>query len=140
MAVDGKWEHDDQYADGRADRRWDLKVDGAALTGTMTGNMGSVEIQNGLVDGRRGEMSANVTDADQCWNSDGKVDGDNLAGNVSRFFGSSTFRNARLKTPMRNLLAAAFMVSRSLRRGRGPDGTAPVTGAGRLRYKHYRRR
>ncbi|MCB2113682.1 MAG: hypothetical protein KDD85_09050 [Parvularculaceae bacterium] len=97
MAVDGKWNMTINTPMGAQTGVLDLKADGAALTGTMTGNMGSVEIQNGSVDGDAVKWSANVTSPMPITlEFDGKVDGDNLAGNVKLgAFGSSTFSGTR---------------------------------------------
>ncbi|MEK7264670.1 MAG: hypothetical protein AAB227_01100 [Pseudomonadota bacterium] len=47
MAVDGKWNLKIKTPMGEQSGVLELKADGAALTGTMSGNMGAVTIENG---------------------------------------------------------------------------------------------
>ena len=74
-----------------------LKADGAALSGTMSGNMGAVAIENGSVAGNGVKWSAKVTSPMPITlEFDGKVEGDALAGNVKLgAFGTSTFSGTR---------------------------------------------
>jgi len=97
MAVDGKWNMKIKTPMGEQSGVLELKADGGSLTGTMSGNMGAVEIQNGSVDGDAVKWSANVTSPMPITlEFDGKVDGDNLAGNVKLgAFGTSTFSGTR---------------------------------------------
>lgn len=97
MAVDGKWNLKIKTPMGEQSGVLELKADGAALSGTMTGNMGAVQIENGSVAGDAVKWSAKVTSPMPIQlDFDGKVDGDQLSGSVKLgAFGSSTFSGAR---------------------------------------------
>ncbi|HNS87328.1 MAG TPA: hypothetical protein PKH09_10530 [Parvularculaceae bacterium] len=97
MAVDGKWNMKIKTPMGEQTGVLELKTDGGALTGTMSGNMGSVAIENGSVDGGAVKWSAKVTSPMPITlEFDGKVDGDTLSGNVKLgAFGTSTFSGVR---------------------------------------------
>jgi autotransporter translocation and assembly factor TamB len=97
MAVDGKWTLKIKTPMGEQSGNLELKAAGATLTGTMSGNMGSVAIENGSVDGNAVKWSAKVTSPMPITlEFDGKVDGDQLNGNVKLgAFGTSTFGGAR---------------------------------------------
>lgn len=97
MAVDGKWMLKIKTPMGEQSGALELKSAGAALTGTMTGNMGAVAIENGSVDGDAVKWSAKVTSPMPITlDFDGKVAGDTLNGNVKLgAFGTSTFTGAR---------------------------------------------
>ncbi len=97
MAVDGKWNLKIKTPMGEQSGVLELKADGAALSGTMSGNMGSVAIENGSVSGDAVKWSAKVTSPMPITlEFDGKVEGDALNGNVKLgAFGTSTFSGAR---------------------------------------------
>lgn len=97
MAVDGKWNLKIKTPMGEQSGVLELKADGAALSGTMSGNMGAVAIENGAVAGNGVKWSAKVTSPMPITlEFDGKVEGDALAGNVKLgAFGTSTFSGTR---------------------------------------------
>lgn len=97
MAVNGKWNLKIKTPMGEQAGTLDLKAEGAALTGTMAGNMGTVAIENGSVDGDAVKWSAKVTSPMPITlEFDGKVAGDALSGNVKLgAFGTSTFSGVR---------------------------------------------
>jgi hypothetical protein len=97
MAVDGKWMLKIKTPMGEQSGTLDLKADGSALTGTMSGNMGAVTIENGSVAGDAVKWSAKVTSPMPITlEFDGKVEGDALNGSVKLgAFGTSTFSGAR---------------------------------------------
>lgn len=97
MAVDGKWMLKIKTPMGEQSGTLELKADGSSLTGTMSGNMGSVAIENGSVAGEAVKWSAKVTSPMPITlEFDGKVAGDTLNGNVKLgAFGTSTFSGAR---------------------------------------------
>ncbi|MFZ5618941.1 MAG: hypothetical protein ACOZAA_16625 [Pseudomonadota bacterium] len=97
MAVDGKWMLKIKTPMGEQSGTLELKAEGTALTGTMSGNMGAVAIENGSVNGDAVKWSAKVTSPMPITlEFDGKVAGDSLNGNVKLgAFGSSTFTGAR---------------------------------------------
>ncbi len=97
MAVDGKWNLKIKTPMGEQSGVLSLAAAGAELTGEMTGNMGSVKIENGKVDGDKVMWHAKVTSPMPITlEFDGKVDGDALAGNVKLgAFGTSTFSGSR---------------------------------------------
>lgn len=93
MAVDGKWNVVIKTPMGDQTGELTLKQDGDALNGTMSGAMGSIELQNGKVDGDTLTWSANVTSPMPVQlDFTGKIDGDTIGGDVKLgAFGSSTF-------------------------------------------------
>ncbi len=97
MAVNGKWNLKIKTPMGEQSGVLELKAEGAALSGTMSGNMGAVAIENGSVDGDAVKWSAKVTSPMPITlEFDGKVAGDALSGNVKLgAFGTSTFSGAR---------------------------------------------
>lgn len=97
MAVDGKWMLKIKTPMGEQSGTLELKAEGSALTGTMSGNMGAVAIENGSVNGDAVKWSAKVTSPMPITlEFDGKVAGDSLNGNVKLgAFGTSTFSGAR---------------------------------------------
>ena len=97
MAVDGKWNLKIKTPMGEQSGVLELKASGAALSGTMSGNMGAVAIENGSVAGNGVKWSAKVTSPMPITlEFDGKVEGDALNGNVKLgAFGTSTFSGTR---------------------------------------------
>lgn len=93
MAVDGKWNITIKTPMGDQTALLTLKQDGDALTGDMSGAMGTVEAQNGKVDGDTLSWSANVTSPmPVTLEFTGKTEGDAISGDVKLgAFGSSTF-------------------------------------------------
>lgn len=97
MGVDGKWNLKIKTPMGEQGGMLDLKTDGASLTGQMSGNMGSVGIENGSVAGDAVKWSAKVTSPMPIQlDFDGKVEGDAISGSVKLgAFGTSTFSGTR---------------------------------------------
>ena len=93
MAVDGKWNLTIKTPMGEQKGVLTLKQEGDALTGEMSGAMGSVPIENGRVEGDRLKWNAKVTSPMPITlEFDGAEEGGNLNGNVKLgAFGSSTF-------------------------------------------------
>jgi hypothetical protein len=97
MAVDGKWNLKIKTPMGEQGGVLELKADGGKLTGQMSGNMGSVAIENGTVAGEAVKWSAKVTSPMPIQlDFDGKVEGDAIGGSVKLgAFGTSTFSGTR---------------------------------------------
>ncbi len=97
MAVNGKWNIKIKTPMGEQSGVLDLTANGAALTGTMSGNMGAVAIENGSANGDAVKWSAKVTSPMPIQlDFDGKVEGDAISGSVKLgAFGSSTFSGTR---------------------------------------------
>jgi len=97
MAVEGKWNLKIKTPMGEQGGVLDLKTEGGKLTGNMSGNMGSVAIENGSVAGDAVKWSAKVTSPMPIQlDFDGKVEGDALSGSVKLgAFGTSTFAGTR---------------------------------------------
>lgn len=93
MAVNGKWNLTIKTPMGDQKGVLSLKQEGAALTGDMSGAMGSVPIENGKVEGASLKWHAKVTSPMPITlEFDGKLDGGNLSGSVKLgAFGSSSF-------------------------------------------------
>ncbi|MFN0023920.1 MAG: hypothetical protein ACKVS5_08470 [Parvularculaceae bacterium] len=97
MAVEGKWNLKIKTPMGEQGGMLELMTDGGKLTGNMSGNMGSVAIENGVVAGDNVKWSAKVTSPMPIQlEFDGNVAGDALSGNVKLgAFGTSTFSGTR---------------------------------------------
>lgn len=97
MSVNGKWNVKIKTPMGEQGGLLELMADGASLTGSMSGNMGSVSIENGSVAGDAVKWSAKVTSPMPITlEFDGKVAGDSLSGSVKLgAFGTSTFSGTR---------------------------------------------
>lgn len=97
MAVEGKWNLKIKTPMGEQGGVLELKTEGGKLTGNMSGNMGSVAIENGSVAGDAVKWSAKVTSPMPIQlDFDGKVEGDALSGSVKLgAFGTSTFAGTR---------------------------------------------
>lgn len=93
MAVNGKWNLTIKTPMGEQKGVLTLEQSGAALTGAMSGAMGSVPIENGAVEGDTVKWSAKVTSPMPITlEFTGKVEGASLNGTVKLgAFGSSTF-------------------------------------------------
>lgn len=93
MAVNGKWNLTIKTPMGDQTGVLSLKQEGDALTGDMSGAMGSVPIENGRVEGDSLKWNAKVTSPMPITlEFDGKLDGENIGGSVKLgSFGSSTF-------------------------------------------------
>lgn len=97
MSVSGKWNVKIKTPMGEQGGMLELTADGASLSGTMSGNMGSVAIENGSVSGDAVKWHAKVTSPmPLTLEFDGKVAGDSISGNVKLgAFGTSTFSGTR---------------------------------------------
>ncbi|HEY1710921.1 MAG TPA: hypothetical protein VGG10_21835 [Rhizomicrobium sp.] len=97
MAVDGTWNVTVQSPMGAQKSVVTLKNDGGALTGTAAGAQGSMDIANGKADGDNVSWSMAITTPfPMTLDFAGKVDGDNLNGNVKAgSFGSFPFTGTR---------------------------------------------
>lgn len=93
MAATGKWNLSIKTPMGEQKAMIELKQDGGALTGTMSGAMGAVPIENGSADGDNVKWNAKVTSPmPLTLEFSGKVEGGNLAGTVKfGAFGSGPF-------------------------------------------------
>ncbi|MEM9169411.1 MAG: hypothetical protein AAGC56_07120 [Pseudomonadota bacterium] len=93
MAVDGKWNLTIKTPMGDQTGVLTLKQEGDALTGDLAGNMGTVVIENGRVEGDQLMWDASVTSPMPVkLEFSGKLDGAALNGDVKLgAFGQSTF-------------------------------------------------
>jgi hypothetical protein len=97
MAVDGKWTLKIKTPMGEQSGTLELKSEDGKLAGTMSGNMGSVPIENASCAGDSVKWTAKVTSPMPITlEFDGKVAGDTLNGSVKLgAFGTSTFSGVR---------------------------------------------
>lgn len=93
MAATGKWNITIKTPMGEQKATLELKQDGASVTGSMSGAMGSVPIENGSADGDSVKWNAKVTSPmPLTLEFAGKIEGGNLAGTVKfGAFGSGPF-------------------------------------------------
>ena len=93
MAIDGTWNVTMQTPMGNREAQVTLKQDGDALTGTMSAEGQSQDVENGKVDGGTATWDANVTSPMPLTLSfTAELDGDNLNGTVKLgMFGNATF-------------------------------------------------
>ncbi|MEM6537492.1 MAG: hypothetical protein AAF668_07145 [Pseudomonadota bacterium] len=97
MAVDGKWNITMNTPMGEQKGALDLKADGGALTGEMSGSTGTTQIEEGKVDGDKLTWNAKITSPmPMTLEFEGTVDGDSISGNVKLgAFGNAAFTGAR---------------------------------------------
>lgn len=97
MAIDGKWNMTMKTPMGEQNGTLDLKADGGALTGEMSGATGTVQIEEGKVDGDNVSWNAKITTPmPMTLEFEGKVEGDSLSGTVKLgAFGNAPFSGAR---------------------------------------------
>jgi imidazolonepropionase-like amidohydrolase len=92
--VAGTWDVTSQSAQGANTGVLTVTQDGAALRGTMTGQFGSAELENGEVSGRTVRWSVSLTFGGQSFTItyEGEVDGTRMSGTANLgSFGSATF-------------------------------------------------
>lgn len=97
MAVDGKWNMTMKTPMGEQNGTLDLKTEGDSLSGQMAGATGTVQIENGKVDGDSVSWNAKITTPmPMTLEFQGKVEGDSLTGTVKLgAFGNAPFTGAR---------------------------------------------
>ena len=97
MSVDGKWNMTMKTPMGEQSGTLDLKADGGVLTGEMSGATGTVQIEEGKVDGDSVSWNAKITTPmPMTLEFEGKVEGDALSGNVKLgAFGNAPFSGTR---------------------------------------------
>jgi hypothetical protein len=96
--IDGDWKVTVNSPMGAQDITLTLKTDGDALTGTLSGAMGSTEVKNGKVDGDNVTFDATITEPFAINISvAGTVTGDTVSGQVkTQGFGSFPMKGARV--------------------------------------------
>ena len=97
MSAAGTWNITTNTPMGAQKGTLTLAVDGDALTGTMSGAQGSMEIENGKADGDAVSWSAKITQPmPMTLEFSGTVDGDAISGSVKLgAFGTATFKGER---------------------------------------------
>jgi hypothetical protein len=97
MAVDGTYNIVINSPMGAQKVELTLKADGGTLTGSQKGAQGSMDIENGKVDGNNVSWSAKITSPmPMTLETTGTVDGDKISGNVKAgAFGSFPFSGDR---------------------------------------------
>jgi hypothetical protein len=98
MAVDGTWKITVNSPMGAQEGTLTLKTQGAALTGTQTGGAGSMDVQNGKVDGDKLTWTADMTQPFQMkLEFSVTVSGDDMTGEVKAgSFGASPLTGKRI--------------------------------------------
>jgi hypothetical protein len=93
MTVNGTWSLSIKTPMGEQKATLSLEQNGAALTGQMSGSMGSVPIENGKAEGDQVSWSTKITSPmPMTLEFSGKKEGANLAGTVKfGAFGSGPF-------------------------------------------------
>lgn len=96
MSVDGNWTLTLNTPMGAQERSLTLKTEGAALTGSMGGAQGAVDIENGKVDGNNVSWTIVAPQFAMTIAFSGTVDGDAISGNAELgAFGSAPFSGTR---------------------------------------------
>jgi hypothetical protein len=97
MSADGTWNTTMNTPMGAQNGTLELKTDGTKLTGTLKGPQGSLDLEDGSVDGDSLAFKASITSPmAMTLEFTGKVDGDNISGNVKLgAFGNATFSGTR---------------------------------------------
>ena len=100
MAVDGTYDIETTTPMGKQTAKLTLKSSGNVLSGTLAGARGTVNFDGGKVDGNNVTFSVNVAGPMGQMKLDysGKVDGDNISGNVQLGqYGTAPFTGKRAK-------------------------------------------
>lgn len=97
MSAAGTWNITTNTPMGAQKATLSLEVDGSSLTGTMSGAQGSIELENGQVDGESVSWAAKISQPmPMTLEFSGTVDGDSISGNVKLgAFGTATFSGER---------------------------------------------
>jgi hypothetical protein len=97
MSADGTWTTTMNTPMGAQNGTMELKTDGGTLTGTLSGPQGSLDIEDGTVDGNSLAFKASVTSPmAMTLEFSATVDGDSISGDVKLgAFGNATFTGTR---------------------------------------------
>ena len=97
MSADGTWTTTMNTPMGAQNGTMELKTEGGTLTGTLSGPQGSLDIEDGTVDGNNLAFKANVTTPmAMTLEFSATVDGDSISGDVKLgAFGNATFTGSR---------------------------------------------
>jgi len=97
MSADGTWNTTINTPMGAQNGTLTIAIDGASLTGKMTGAGGEMDIQDGAVDGETLTWKADITSPmAMTLEFSASVSGDEISGNVKLgAFGDATFTGTR---------------------------------------------
>ncbi len=97
MSADGTWTTTMNTPMGAQNGTMELKTEGGTLTGTLSGPQGSLDIEDGTVDGDSLAFKASVTSPmAMTLEFSATVDGDSISGDVKLgAFGNATFTGTR---------------------------------------------
>ena len=97
MSADGTWTTTMNTPMGAQNGTMELKTEGNTLTGTLSGPQGSLDIEDGTVDGNSLAFKASVTSPmAMTLEFSATVDGDSISGDVKLgAFGNATFTGTR---------------------------------------------
>ncbi len=97
MSADGTWNTTMNTPMGAQQGTLELKTDGGNLTGTLSGAQGTIELQDGAVDGDSLSWKADITSPmAMTLEFTATVDGDSISGNVKLgAFGNASFSGTR---------------------------------------------
>ena len=97
MSADGTWNVTLNTPMGAQAGTLELATDGNALTGTMSGPQGSMELENGTADGDNLSWTVNMTQPMPITiEATANVDGDEISGEAKLgAFGTATFSGSR---------------------------------------------
>ena len=97
-SADGQWETTMNTPMGQQKATITLATDGDALTGTMEGQQGTLELKDGAVDGDTVSWKADITNPMPITlEFSATVDGDSLSGDVKLVsFGNASFTGTRI--------------------------------------------
>jgi hypothetical protein len=97
MSADGTWNTTMNTPMGAQNGTMELKTDGASLSGTLTSPQGTIELEDGAVDGDALTWKAAITTPmAMTLEFSATVDGDSMSGDVKLgAFGNATFTGTR---------------------------------------------
>lgn len=97
MAIDGTWNLTLETPIGTQESTLEAKTSGGALTGTQSGPDGSMEVQDGAVNGDEASWSVSITSPmAMTLEFKGAVAGDTMSGSVKLgMFGEAKFTGVR---------------------------------------------
>ena len=97
MSADGTWSTTMNTPIGAKNGTMELKTDGASMSGTLTSPQGTIELEDGTVDGDALTWKADITTPmAMTLEFSATVDGDSMSGDVKLgAFGNATFTGTR---------------------------------------------
>jgi hypothetical protein len=98
MAIDGTYRIIMQTSEGEMPSTFEFKTNGTELSGTVTDQFGTFNIEDGLIDGITFKFSIEAegpVGGAVHMEFEGSIEGDRISGEIEHVFGSATFAGKR---------------------------------------------